>query len=131
MIGRFQTALLIGSTKGNETAFRNAERELTKSGRIVSAPVLYGEENSGPWLAMLTDMCEAKMREADIVVIATPDHIGESTLRRAFQAAALGKPVYKYDPTIPELIVTMCGFMPPPAVKDPDRSGGYEDPFAY
>ena len=97
MIGttkKFKIAHLLGSTKGNEQLFRAAEAELTKQGYICFAPVFYGYEACKPYLPMLTEMCTAKLQICDICVVATPDHIGDSTTNRIKEALSLRKPVY-------------------------------------
>lgn len=104
MISTYKTALLLGSTKGNEDTFRHAEAELTKKGYIVMAPVLYGYDVTKPWHPMLTDMCEQKCKFCDLCVVVTPDHIGEATMLRIRQAIDMAKPVYVFDETDPGLL---------------------------
>ena len=94
MIGRFQVAHLLGSTKGNEAKFRQVETELTKAGYICFAPVIYNQNVAEKYMDTLSDMCYAKLLICDLCVIATPDHIGESTKNRIRQARDLNKPVY-------------------------------------
>lgn len=101
MISKFKTVLLLGSTKSNETLFRNAESLLTKQGYIVMAPVLYGAANCAPYLDMLTEMCESKCAVCDMCVIVTPKHIGPATAKRIAQARDMGKPVYVFDTNEP------------------------------
>ena len=94
MIGRFKVAHLLGSTNGNEAKFRQVETELTKAGYICFAPVIYNKNVAEKYMDTLSDMCYAKLYACDFCVIATPDHIGESTKNRIEQARCLNKPVY-------------------------------------
>lgn len=94
MIGKFKVAHLLGSTNGNEAQFRQVETELTKAGYICFAPVIYNKNVAEKYMDTLSDMCYAKLLMCDLCVIATPDHISESTKNRIKQARYLNKPVY-------------------------------------
>ena len=94
MIGTFKVAHLLGITRDHEKEFRNVERILTKNGFICFAPVIYNYDEYMMNQSMIDDMCYAKLRVSDLCVIVTPDHIGQSTTRRIWQAESLGIPVF-------------------------------------
>lgn len=93
---KFKLVHLIGSTKSNKEKFEEAEKELTKQGYIVFKPVLYGDEVNDDNLQMLTDMCTEKLQVCDIVCLVTPEHVGESTMKRLVQARNMNKILMTY-----------------------------------
>lgn len=97
MFGKYKTAHLLGSTKGNEETFRHVEKALTKQGDIVFCPVFFDLKPDDPKLAMYNDMCYEKLKACDYCVVATPNHIGDSTANRIRQALSMEKPVFVWE----------------------------------
>lgn len=96
MFGLFRVAHLIGKTRNNEAAFREAETALTKRGYICFVPVIYNFDEYLENKPMIDQMCQAKLHQADIVVLVTPEHIGEQTEAMLQQAKDMGLPTFVF-----------------------------------
>lgn len=96
MLGMFKVAHLIGKTRNEETRFREAELALTKRGYICFAPVIYNLDEYLANKPLIDQMCQAKLYNADIVVLVTPEHIGEQTDAMLHQAREMGLPTFVF-----------------------------------
>ncbi len=97
MLGKYKVIHLIGSTKGNERIFKNAEKYFTRKGYIVFKLVFYKLKEYTPYMDLVNDMCYEKLLACDMVCVVNPNHIGNSTLNRIKQAQELGKDVIIFD----------------------------------
>ena len=97
MIGKLKVVHLIGSTKGNDEIFRKAEVYFTKLGYIVFKPVFYVYDDYIKNKELIDDMCYEKLIFSDIICLVTPEHYGESTIKRIQQAKILKKDILIFD----------------------------------
>lgn len=97
MFGKFEVVHLCGTTMNNYERFRYVEKELTKLGYIVFKPIFYNINDYNEYKNIVDEQCYEKLKVCDILCIATPEHIGQSTILRIKQAAKLGKKIYYWS----------------------------------
>ena len=69
----------------------------TKLGYIVFKPVFYVYDDYIKNKELIDDMCYEKLIFSDIICLVTPEHYGESTIKRIQQAKILKKDILIFD----------------------------------